>query len=230
VKSLAQLKKLLPRAHWEARKGTIDQAVDYCKKEGDAEEYGTKPLTPKEKGDGEKARWKRVLEKAEEGDEEWLRDNEPLIAFKHMATFRSHKKPKNEVLGYADEDTPHEWWVGPTGTGKSMTAWAQYPGHYQKEKNKWWCGYAGQETVIIEEADPKTMEHMASRMKQWADRYPFPGEIKGGRLEGLRPSRVIVTSNYDIRECFPNPADYQPLERRFKVRQFGERRLYSIFE
>ena len=52
-----------------------------------------------------------------EGDEDWLKENEPNVAFKHMATFRSHKKAKKEPLNYVD--TPHEWWVGPTGTGKS---------------------------------------------------------------------------------------------------------------
>jgi len=30
--------------------------------------------------------------------------NEPNVAFKHMATFRSHKKPKTEVMDY--EETP----------------------------------------------------------------------------------------------------------------------------
>ena len=25
-------------------------------------------------------------------DEEWLKENEPNVAFKHMATFRSHKR------------------------------------------------------------------------------------------------------------------------------------------
>ena len=46
------------------------------------------------------------------------------------------------------------------------------------KKNKWWCNYTGQDTVVIEEADPKNMEHLADRLKVWADRYPFPGEIK----------------------------------------------------
>lgn len=233
-KTLSACKKLMPRAHLEPRMGTIDQAVEYCMKDGDYEEMGVKPMNQKEKGDAEKNRWKRALEKAQEGDMEWLEENEPQLVLHHRAKLMGHKKLRTEVLAYADEETPHEWWYGSTGTGKSRAVWEEYPNHYQKEKNKWWCNYRGQDVVVIEEADPKTMEHMASRMKTWADRYPFAGEIKGGRLEGIRPSKVIVTSNYTIRECFPNPNDYEPLERRFKVRQFGEPEspihpLYNIF-
>ena len=44
----------MPRAHVEARKGTIQQAIEYCQKEGE----------------GEKKRWRRIFEKAEEGDED----------------------------------------------------------------------------------------------------------------------------------------------------------------
>lgn len=221
AKTMSAVKKLLPRAHLEERRATVDRAVEYCKKDGDYEEFGDKPMSQKEKGDCNKKRWRLINEKAEEGDEEWLKENEPHVWHTGLAAFRSHKKPKVEVMDYSDVDTPHEWWVGPTGTGKSRALWERYPGHYQKEKNKWWDGYRNQEVVAIEEADPKTMEHMASRMKQWADRYPFPGEIKGGRLEGLRPAKVVVTSNYGIETCFPNPEDHQPLLRRFKVIRFG---------
>ena len=48
-KSLKQLKALMPRAHVEAQKGTIQQAIEYCQKEGDWEEHGEKPKMPKEK-------------------------------------------------------------------------------------------------------------------------------------------------------------------------------------
>ena len=106
-----------------------------------------------------------------------------------MATFRSHKKAKKEPLNYVD--TPHEWWVGPTGTGKSKKVWEEYPTHYAKEKNKWWCNYTGQDTVVIEEADPKNMEHLADRLKVWADRYPFPGRSKEEESKGSDHSRSL---------------------------------------
>lgn len=219
AKTLTAMKKAIPRAHLEERRGTFAEASDYSKKEGNYEEYGELPMDQKQKGECNKKRWRRIIEKAEEGDEEWLKEHEPNVAFKHLATFRSHKKPRTEVLNY--EETPHEWWVGPTGTGKSRRVWEQYPNHYAKDKNKWWCNYTGQDVVVIEEADPKNMEHLADRLKVWADRYPFSGEIKGGRLEGIRPMKVIVTSNYTPEECFPNSNDLEPILRRFKVVTFG---------
>lgn len=220
TKTLSAMKKVMPRAHLEIRKGTVDQAVEYCKKEGDYEEFGKKPMSQKEKGEENKKRWRVINEKAKEGDEAWLQEHEPHVYHTGLATFRSHKKAKTTPLDYVD--TPHEWWVGLTGTGKSKKVWEEYPTHYAKEKNKWWCNYTGQDTVVIEEADPKNMEHLADRLKVWADRYPFPGEIKGGRIEGIRPLKVIVTSNYSPEECFPNQNDLEPILRRFKVVQFGQ--------
>lgn len=223
----------------EPKRGTAAQAIHYCKildkaQKGnpDAElkpacdiyERGEPPKDPHDQGQVEKNRWKRINEKAFEGDEEWLKENHPDVYFRSIATFRSHKKPKTECLNHSDADTPNEWLVGPTRTGKSKYARANNPVFYYKEQNKWWCGYTGQDVVLIEEASPKTMEHLASRIKVWADRYPFPGEIKGGRIEGIRPLKIIVTSNYTIEECFPNPEDNLAILERFKVIRFGDLR------
>ena len=83
--------------------------------------------------------------------------------------------------------------------------WEEYPTHYAKEKNKWWCNYTGQDTVVIEEADPKNMEHLADRLKVWADRYPFPGEIKGGRIEGSDHSRSLSRVTTHQKSASPTP-------------------------
>lgn len=221
-RTLKGMKKLMPRAHLERRMGTIDQAVDYCKKDGKFEEYGTKPLTQTEKGLGEKQRWMDIIDAAEKGDEEWLKENHPNVYFRQLNVFRSHKKKKTEIADYSNDDTPHEWWWGPTGTGKSKKLWEDFPEHYQKEQNKWWDGYQGEDVVAIEEASPETMKYLASRLKVWADRYPFPGEIKGGRMNGIRPKKIIVLSNYPLEACFPGEADAGPLRRRFKEVKFGQ--------
>ena len=50
--------KSLPGCHVEIARN-VPAAIEYCKKDGAYTERGTAPLTPIEKGSGEKARWKR---------------------------------------------------------------------------------------------------------------------------------------------------------------------------
>lgn len=223
LKSFKQVKKAVPKAHLEPAKADTAKNRTYCTKDGEYFEKGTPPKTSTEKGEAEKERWKRVLKKAKEGDMQWLEENEPQLVLMHKPMLKSHAVGCDEVMTYADEDSPHEWWVGGTGTGKSRRLWELYPTRahkYKKAWNKWWDGYEGQDVMYLEEASGHVMGVLAQSLKEWSDRYPFDGQIKYGKLEGIRPKKVIVLSNYTIRECFPDSKDYEPLERRFKVTEF----------
>lgn len=114
----------------------------------------------------------------------------------------------------------NEWWVGPTGTGKSRHLWNVYPKHYPKALNKWWDGYNDEDVVAIEEMDPDHGQYLGHYVKIWADRYPFSPETKGGYLSKIRPKKIIILSNYTIEECFPRPQDVDPIKRRFTVKHF----------
>jgi hypothetical protein len=49
----------------------------------------------------------------------------------------------------------NEYHWGVTGAGKSRQARDRFPDAYIKSNNVWWDGYAGEETVIIDELGPK---------------------------------------------------------------------------
>lgn len=211
TKTLRQAKLCLgPRYHLEPRMGTIEEAVQYCKKDGDFKEKGKIAMRscPTEKD----LQWKEIIHMAETGSLDDLKEHYPRQFLQYYKTLMSIRAYKSKPL---DGELLHEWWYGPTGTGKSRKIWDDYPDHYAKPLNKWWDGYHGQEVVAIEEWEPKN-ECTASKLKIWADRYPFPAEIKGGTIERVRPKKIIVTSNYTIEECFPRPEDHLPLKRRFK--------------
>jgi len=94
------------------------------------------------------------------------------------------------------------WLYGKTGVGKTRRAVDEYGGKdfkniYMKNTNKWWDGYLNQETVIIDDVDPKDGEWMCGFFKRWTDRYPCILEINGGQVI-KRYKKFIVTSNHSL--------------------------------
>lgn len=207
------VKSLLPRAHIEIQRGSILQAITYCKKDNNFHEWGDQPEDMN--GTNQNNKWSTILTLAENGDIESIRSQFPRIYFQYYEKLKSFKAKETIIL----DTLQNEWWYGPTGTGKSRELWIKYPNHYQKQANKWWDGYSGQDVVAIEEWCPKN-DMTASNLKIWADRYPFPAQIKNGTLHGIRPKKLIITSNYTMEQCFPRIEDLEPLKRRFKVIHF----------
>jgi hypothetical protein len=94
------------------------------------------------------------------------------------------------------------WLHGEPGSGKSSYAREKYPGLYVKMKNKWWDGYSGQETVLLEDVTPNDAPWLLDFLLIWSDRYEFRAEIKQGSIP-IKPIKTfIVTSNYTIGEIW----------------------------
>lgn len=110
----------------------------------------------------------------------------------------------------------NEWLWGPSGTGKSKYVRDTYGDSlFDKPCNKWWDGYQGEETVLL---DDFGNEHhvLGHYLKRWADHYPFKAEAKG-TVHEIRPVRICVTSNYHPSEIWEDPKMLEPILRRFKI-------------
>lgn len=215
-KSLANVKKLLSRAHWEAQRGTFAKAIEYCKKDGDYFEAGEAPMDQATKGKRGAEYWEEQLTLAKTGR---INECDPKLQITHYRTLKAIAAD-NAVMPAALEDFEHEWYYGATGTGKSHKARTENPEAYLKMCNKWWDGYAGEEVVIIEDFD-KNHAVLGHHLKIWADRYAFPAEVKGSKIN-IRPKKIIVTSNYSPKDVWPNePQTLEPIIRRFKIKHFN---------
>jgi len=208
------LKKSFPTVHFERAKGSGAQNQAYCIKDADYFELGDLPFEAK---DSSLETWRSILSAAECGNWDFIKREYPRVWISFRERLTSMRVPKTQVI---DGDTQNEWWVGPTGSGKSRLAWEKFGAIcFQKMLNKWWDGYDAQPVVVIEEWSPKN-DVTASALKIWADRYPFTAQIKGGVLQKIRPAKIIVISNYRLADCFLDSRDCEPIQRRFKERVF----------
>lgn len=115
----AMRKKICSKCHWEPCKGSVDENYVYCTKDVVFEERGVKPMSQKQKGDGEKERWEEILSLTKSGEHDKLPAE---IQFKHAKTidYVYQKECRKRVL--EDTESKMEWYCGATGTGKSRKA------------------------------------------------------------------------------------------------------------
>lgn len=212
-RQLAGVIKLLPGCHVEVAQ-TTTAAIEYCKKDGNFTERGIAPISQKRKGEMEQERWEEILENAKTGNFDAIPAN---VRMKHYRTIKEIAKDYMPPKPDATQLTGY-WFVGKAGTGKSRAAREENPGAYAKPLNQWWDGYQDEEVVIVDDMDP-FHKSLAYEFKMWGDRYAFIAPVKGGALR-IRPTKVIVTSQYVPEEIWEDPATLEAINRRYTRRYF----------
>jgi len=208
--ALAGMRKLHPRAHFEAAKGTHQQASDYCKKEGHFLEFGTFPEEPAVTG---RKFWQEFISSAKAGTAEETHPQQSVQYHCYVDKAIRANPPKVETVN-EDLKELNFWYFGPSGCGKSKTARTQFPDYFDKAINKWWDGYRHQTAVILDDLD-KSHACLGHYIKRWADRYPFQAEVKGSHGY-FRPRHIVVTSQYSIDQIWDDAETREAMHRRFK--------------
>lgn len=217
--TLARCRKILPpfaRAHFEPRRGSHSDARNYCIKEGDFTELGT---PPKENGgtlgsalDGNTLMSTSLTDLLEEG----------LVSPYSIPTlYKAKAILLNDCEPLSRATCCGVWIYGPPGVGKSHIAHNLFPDAFIKQQNKWFDGYEGQETILLDDLDTSALGH---HLKIWTDKWPCRGEIKGGTVP-LRHKRFIITSNYlPSRIWNDDPVLASAIERRCTMWRISKRR------
>lgn len=207
------IKKINPNIHWEIRRGTPEQAIDYCKKDGNFVEYGEKPI-----GQGTRTDLLAMTYMLESGKSE----RDVLLAHgdKALRVVSNLTKVKSLL-----REQKRNWemdvriYCGPPGTGKTRSVWDEFGVNnvYAKMTGKWWDGYNFEPVVLIDDFDPDNCFDMQYDFYlKLLDRYPVRVEYKGGSCEFC--SKIIIfTSNYDPADWFKNKENRGAFFRRIKT-------------
>jgi len=211
-KYLTTIVKHLPGTHITKVMGSSQDNINYCNKADDNfYEWGIVRDIARGRAK-QQADWDLLLSKAEIGDLAYIRDHHPREYLIYYNVFS-----KIALANIRPEPVLRKcyWLFGKPGKGKSRVCQQLWPDAYWKAANKWWDGYSGQKTVIL---DDLGTDHLSEYLKRWADRYKVSGENKGGGI-GLTYDTFVVTSNFHPNELFAElpPLTRQAIERRFVV-------------
>lgn len=216
-KSLASMKVYLPKAHWEHRRGTHEQAKAYCMKDesrvSGPYEFGDDTSLPKCTGE----RTDLIKLKVD------LDKKVPLAEIASLH-FGAYLKYERGIRSYMNITTKHRdgtmkpviyiFW-GPSGTGKTRQCKDKWPVAYWKSKSEWWQDYSGQDVVIFDEFYGWLPYDFLLRVLDW---YALEVPYKGGSFP-LCATTFVFTSNQPWEQWYPKVRDTTALRRR--IEEFG---------
>lgn len=160
-------KKVCGVSHFEFVKFN-NGADEYCNKEDTRLEgpwtFGIKPARLNKKGDLAR-RNKELIEMGSEKavTEGYIKVQDYLKVKKSLDAYKIATIEPSE-----SENVRGTWIYGPPGVGKSRYARDNFTDIYLKAQNKWFDGYNGQKTILLDDHDNACLGHY---LKIWCDHY-----------------------------------------------------------
>lgn len=110
------------------------------------------------------------------------------------------------------------WYYGATGTGKTMAVFDACPEIFRPLSYKWWDGYDGHKTVLVDDIRPEWCTF--DQILKLTGEAPFKIETKGGSRQAMY-DRIFITSPDHPKDVWATHEDKaQLLDRITIVKQF----------
>lgn len=197
--------------HLEPKRGSREQARDYCKKEGTYKEHGVWATGPGFRTDLVDITSAIISREARLTD----------IIMEQPEVYCRHRNGLRDVQALADKKNTKEFRQvevevisGPTGTGKTRRAVEHCKDYFKIEASElqWFDGYDGEKTLIIDEYNNDVP---ITRLLNILDGYQLRLPIKGG-FTYARWDKVFITTNLKRSELHERAKDAHraALERR----------------
>lgn len=199
---MSSLKKFMPRAHIEARKGTNKQAILYCQKDGIYNEWGTK------KKPGARTDLKQVKKQVNEGAKMWdiLQDS-----FNYQSIKFAEKMIQYAPLSKERHEITVVWLWGATGSGKTEYGYELMGPDYWRSNStlQWFDGYDKNPHVLINEfrADFCPLHTLLELLDGYDMRVP----IKGG-FTIWSPRYIVITSIFHPSMVYSGANNPEPIK------------------
>jgi hypothetical protein len=212
---MSALRTALPGAHYEVRRGSREQAREYCRKPDRIDgpwEFGTwSEVGQGKRSDLEAAittlgRRNRPLDVAEDQPAVFVKFHRGLY---ELARVRFRPRRRVDLKVYCI------W--GTSGAGKSRYVWDMwgtevYP--LASQRPLWFDGYSGEKVLLIDEFQGVGEEGISRQnMLRILDIYPYMAPVKGGHV-WAQWEKVYILSNSDLGYMFSYPPE---LKRRVTV-------------
>lgn len=205
----------LESAWIQPMKGSIKQNVDYCSKDDNFIEVGSRPDS------NVRADLQHLYKAVRKGQTDL-----ELCEAGHFGTWSRSLKAVDRVrlaIRPTTEGRQVELHVGSTGTGKTRQVYDKYPDLYEvpvsKKGDLWFDGYSGEKVALIDEFSGQMALNSALKV---LDQYYVRKVPTKGSFVWWNPERIVVTSNI-------SPKKWYNWEKRAEQEKALRRRFHKIF-